>query len=147
MLKLSNWLCSYSMHNPFQNNELTKLSLKFCAAIGNWRAKYVFNMAETRPLFVYFRSFLNAVSIAYSIMIDLEYKKRIGVSAWYSNPGVQDGRCRRIHWTYATPKISLIRTCRCVDKLTSNASYKGMSSDAKRASAIDSEHFGFQRRR
>ena len=53
-------------------------------------------MGQTRPLFVYFRPFLN--TIANNLII----KKR----RWHSNPGRQDGRRRRIHWAMAVPTLT-----------------------------------------
>ena len=60
---------------------------------------HYFLISQTRPLFVYFHSFR---------------KKNIAQfwkCAWDSNPGRQDGSCRRIHWAIAaTLRISSSNT-------------------------------------
>ena len=54
-------------------------------------------MDQSRPLFVYFRSFHIPIQ-----MTNINWKKHRWC-AWDSNPGQQDGRRRRIHWAIAAP--------------------------------------------
>ena len=51
-------------------------------------------MGQSRPLFVYFRSFL--------ITISIQIEKWC---AWDSNPGLQDGRRRRNHGAMAATQV------------------------------------------
>ena len=56
-------------------------------------------MGRTRPIFVYFCSLFT-----WQIENKFDYnwyKHRL--CAWDSNPGRQDGKCRRIHWAMAAP--------------------------------------------
>ena len=55
---------------------------------------FFIKMGQSRPLFVYFRHFLDTISI-----IQIEKKRRW--CAWDSNPGQQDGRRRRNHGAMA----------------------------------------------
>ena len=55
-------------------------------------------MGQSRPLFVYFRSFHTPIQ-----MTNTNWKKHRWC-AWDSNPGRQDGRRRRIHWAIAAPQ-------------------------------------------
>ena len=58
-------------------------------------------MVQTRPLFVYFRPFLNTMT---NIGNTIDYKwKKQRWCAWDPNPGLQDGRFRRIHWAMVVP--------------------------------------------
>ena len=57
-------------------------------------------MGKTRPLFVYFRPFLNT-NIPWK-KIDYKWKKHRWCG-WDSNPGPYDGRRRRIHSAMAAP--------------------------------------------
>ena len=57
-------------------------------------------MSQSRPLFVYFRHFLDTIS---KIQID----KKLKWCAWDSNPGPQDGRLRRNHGAMAVMKFEV----------------------------------------
>ena len=50
-------------------------------------------MGTTRPLFVYFRPFLNTIT---NTVQNLTLKSKLKWRAWNSNPGRQDGRHRRM---------------------------------------------------
>ena len=91
----SSWLLKHSkMLSPLFS--LLNVSSGFLLRL--WNKPIVFlKMGQSRPLLVYFRSFHIPIQ-----MTNKNWKKHRWC-AWDSNPGGQDGRCRRIHWAMAAP--------------------------------------------
>ena len=65
-----------------------------------WTQWRLFLMGQSRPLFVYFRSFHIPIQMT-NIQFEQYKLKKCRWCAWNSNPGQQDGRRRRIYWAMA----------------------------------------------
>ena len=65
---------------------------------------YLFFKAKLGLFFVYFRPFLNTMTI---IVQNLTVMEEAKIMCLGSNPGPQDGGHRRIHWAFAAPHVNL----------------------------------------
>ena len=63
-------------------------------------------MGQSRPLFVYSCSFHIPISMTYTQFEQYKLKKS-SWSAWNSNPGWQDGRCRRNPLSYGGTHLKI----------------------------------------